>query len=98
MTNVCRCFEQNRFARKHVYRAVFLHITPIFDNDGTPVASQGRARANVYIFANNDIARNDSLRMYKRARVHNRNKPFKSIDHNCKSKQALNKLDNIIHY
>lgn len=67
-------FEDRGRARKHVHRTVLLHIAAIFNDDLPPVAADGCARADVNVFANDDIARNRCIRMHKTTFLDDRNK------------------------
>ena len=53
----------------------------ILNNNLPPIAPNGRAWANVYVFADNDIARNRRLRVHKGSFVHYRNKAFEGVNH-----------------
>jgi hypothetical protein len=65
MPNVRAGMQVHRYPMKHMYGAVFLHITAIFQHNATPVAAQGGTRANKAILSNDHIAGNCRLRVYK---------------------------------
>ena len=72
MTDVCTLFQQNSDAGKHVHCAIFLHVAAIFNNDLTPVATQGTTGADVHILTNDYITGNGCLRMNKRGWMNDR--------------------------
>lgn len=65
VANVGCLFEADGDARKHVYGAVFLHVTTVFDDDFAPVTPDGGTRSDVHVFANNDIASDRCSRMHE---------------------------------
>jgi hypothetical protein len=48
-----------------MYGTVFLNVTTIFYDDLAPVTPDGGSRAHIHIFANDDIAGDNSLRVYE---------------------------------
>ena len=89
MANVCALFQRNSYTRKHVYRAVLLHIAAVFNYNFAPIAAQRAAGTNVYIFTNYHMTGNRSLRVNKRGGMHHRLNAIKLVKHGKKVKKYM---------
>src|SRR5437762_2294491 len=45
VANMGRLFQPYRYAREHMNGTIFLHIATVFNNDLSPVATDGRSRS-----------------------------------------------------
>src|SRR5688572_28262235 len=81
MADMCSFLQPDNDTREHVNRAVFLDITPISNNDPTPIASYCCSGSNIDIFANDDIAGDCCKRVNERRRIYYRYKFSKAINH-----------------
>jgi hypothetical protein len=62
---------------------ILLHIAAIFNNDGSPIATQGGAGAYITIFSDDDIAGNCRLWMHKGTGMYNGLYALEGIKHNA---------------
>ena len=69
------------FTRKHMYCTIFLNIHTIFQNNLSPISTNGSSRTYITIFTNNYISCYCSQWMHETSFVNNWNISFE----NCKS-------------
>ena len=72
--------EHHRHAGEHVDGAVLLHVAAVLDDDAAPVAANRRARPDVHVAADDDVAGDRRVRMHERRLVHDRNESVELVD------------------
>jgi glutathione peroxidase len=84
MTNMSAFMKCHRDARKHVDRAVFLHIAAILDHDAAPIAPDSGTRTHIDMLSNADIASHGGQWVDKGGRVDDGDEIPETVDHRGK--------------
>src|SRR5690606_13079464 len=73
--------EHDRFSRKHMNGAIFLHIHSVFQNNFTPITANCRSGTDIAMLADDYITCNGSQRMYETAFVDDRYMSLETENH-----------------
>ena len=66
-----------------MYRAIFLHVAAIFNDNASPIAAQGCAGSNINLLADDHVTRNYRQRVYKGRFMYNGNKALEFVKHDA---------------
>jgi hypothetical protein len=73
--------QHHRSAGKEVDRTALLYVAAVFDDDSPPVTADGGAGTDIDIPADQDIARDGRLGMYKSRRMDHRSVAIEFVKH-----------------
>ena len=73
--------EGHGLAREHVQDTVFLNVAAVFNDDLSPIASDGGAGSDVHISADDHISRDVGLRVHIGRFVNDRLETVEFVDH-----------------
>src|SRR5690606_2031044 len=87
VTDMRAFFQHDIFPRKHVDRAILLHVASVFDDDSAPIAANRRSRTDIDVLTDNHISGNGRLRMDKGAFVDDGDETLEFVYHFLRTKK-----------
>src|SRR5690606_11534189 len=87
VTDMRAFFQHDIFPRKHVDRAILLHVASVFDDDSAPIAANRRSRTDIDVLTDNHISGNGRLRMDKVTFVDDGDETLEFVYHFLRAKK-----------